>query len=56
MGVEAPETYRATHKRQVINLVNHIWLVNLFELLLLKFTVLEIDQFFFKLKCIFRIQ
>ena len=35
MGVEAPETCWATHKRQVINLWNCcIWLVDLFELLL----------------------
>jgi hypothetical protein len=33
MGVEAPETCWATHKRQVLNLWNCcIWLVNLFEL------------------------
>ena len=33
MGVEAPETCWATHKRQVINLWNCcIWLVDLFEL------------------------
>jgi len=34
MGVEAPKTCWATHKRQVINLWKCcIWLVNLFELL-----------------------
>jgi len=33
MGVEAPEIFWATHKRQVINLWNCcIWLVNLFQL------------------------
>jgi len=37
MGVEAPETCWATHKRQVKNLWNcRIWLVNLFELKVLK--------------------
>jgi hypothetical protein len=33
MGVRTPETCRAVHKRQVINLRDYcIWLVNLFEL------------------------
>jgi len=33
MGVRAPETCWAVHKRQVINLRNcYIWLVDLFEI------------------------